>query len=432
MENFTPLRLLDDAKTVLIVDDEDINRDLLGFILEEKYDLLYASNGREALDILDENSEVVSLILLDVMMPVMNGVEFLKIIKDNEKYKRIPVIVLTSEKQFEIDTLKIGAQDFITKPFDIPEVIIARINRVIELAESTSIIQVTEFDRLTKLINSEYFYEYCNRYDKHHPEVETDCICLNIVAFKIFNELYGRTLGDQLLHDLAIIVRHYVREVGGVATRKNNDQFFLYIPHQLDHKALLNHFMKELSLTKEYKSVNLRLGFYQKSDKTLDILSRFDMARFACDAIKKNYNVFINEYTDEMHQKVLLNERLVGEIDDAIKNEEFLVYFQPKYSITGDKPRLTSAEALVRWRHHELGMISPGVFIPLFENNGLITKLDKYVWKHTSMYLNKWKHEYKKIVPISVNVSRIDLFDPHLIDNLNDIVKDHGLNHGDL
>ncbi|MBO6215796.1 MAG: response regulator, partial [Lachnospiraceae bacterium] len=143
-------------RTILIVDDESINREILGFIVSHEYDVLYAENGKEALNLIHNDSFSISLILLDLLMPEMDGYEVLKILSKEDRYNHIPVIVLTSEKQAEVKSLELGAVDFITKPYDTPEVIMARISRSIELAESMQIIQATERDYLTGLFTRDY------------------------------------------------------------------------------------------------------------------------------------------------------------------------------------------------------------------------------------------------------------------------------------
>ncbi|MBQ1507459.1 MAG: response regulator, partial [Ruminococcus sp.] len=107
-------------RSVLIVEDEFINREILGSILSGEYEVAKASNGQEALDILGDNNNKISLVLLDLLMPVMDGFTFLSLVKSDPKLKRIPVIVMTSEKDAEVRSIRLGAADFITKPYDMP------------------------------------------------------------------------------------------------------------------------------------------------------------------------------------------------------------------------------------------------------------------------------------------------------------------------
>ena len=138
-------------KTVLIVDDEEINRQILGNIIESEYKVLFAKDGKEALEIIHNRGISISLVLLDILMPQLSGFDVLNQMKDEKLITDIPVIVLTSEKDSEIESLKLGAADFLTKPYDSPEVILARVRHSIKLFENSKIIHATEFDKLTLL-----------------------------------------------------------------------------------------------------------------------------------------------------------------------------------------------------------------------------------------------------------------------------------------
>ena len=133
-----------------------------------------------------------------------------------------------------------------------------------------------------------------------------------------------------------------------------------------------------------------------------------------------------------MYKKETFAERLVSDFDEAIREKQFIIHYQPKFDVTGDTPYLASAEALVRWKHPELGMISLGLFIPFFEENGLILRLDRYVWQEVSKQIACWKKKYGFSVPVSVNVSRIDIMNPGLVDEIEGIVEEAGITPSDL
>ena len=118
---------------------------------------------------------------------------------------------------------------------------------------------------------------------------------------------------------------------------------------------------------------------------------------------------------------------MINDFNKAISERQFVVYYQPKYNITKDEPYLSSAEALIRWIHPELGFISPGEFIPLFEERGLITTLDQYVWKEVANQIKTWENKYHKIIPVSVNVSRVDTANVYLADVMLQIVNEAGI-----
>ncbi|MBP5177488.1 MAG: EAL domain-containing protein [Clostridia bacterium] len=128
----------------------------------------------------------------------------------------------------------------------------------------------------------------------------------------------------------------------------------------------------------------------------------------------------------------MFEEQLVDDFKRALKENQFEVYYQPKFNIQKSEPYLVSCEALIRWNHKTLGMVSPGVFIPLFENNGLIQELDNYVWERAAKQIVDWKERFHKTIPVSVNVSRIDIHDPQLIAKFKNIVGSNDLDNRDI
>jgi EAL domain-containing protein (putative c-di-GMP-specific phosphodiesterase class I) len=137
-------------------------------------------------------------------------------------------------------------------------------------------------------------------------------------------------------------------------------------------------------------------------------------------------------YDDELRRRDMLNQSLQSELGRALEEHALEVYYQPKYDIRSETPRLSSAEALVRWRHPELGMISPGDFVPLFERSGQIAAVDRYVWAEVARQIAEWRDRLGVTLPVSVNLSRVDVFDPDLFGVLDGIVAQHGLDRGDL
>lgn len=133
-----------------------------------------------------------------------------------------------------------------------------------------------------------------------------------------------------------------------------------------------------------------------------------------------------------LHESEIFAEQLIEDFSAAIREKQFQVYFQPKFNIRPEEPVLSSAEALVRWKHPELGMVSPGTFIPLFEKNGLIQELDEYVWRTAAAQVRAWKERLGISVPVSVNVSRIDMYDPFFVKKMDQIVKENSLEYREL
>ncbi len=417
----------DGKRQILVVDDEQINREILGFMLQDEYDVLYAADGEEALEMIRSHVHTLSLVLLDLMMPKLDGFHLMDILRSDDELKHIPYIVLTSEKSAEVNSLKNGASDFIAKPFDQPEVIQARIQRTIELAEDKDIIQSTERDPLTSLFNREFFYRYVEQYDLHHPDADMDALSLDINHFHMINELYGWDFGDEVLSNIGNKVRELMAERGGIAGRIDADMFLVYFPSGADYEKLQEELCKDLLAGKKSNKVKLRLGVYPNVDRTVKIERRFDRAKQAADTIRDSYTRFVAYYDASLLQKELRNERLIESLDTAIAERQFKIYYQPKYDITEEEPRLRSAEALIRWQHPEFGMVSPGVFIPLFEEKGLIQKVDRFVWEEAARQMAAWRDKYGIEIPVSVNVSRIDVYAPDFVDNFKALVARYGL-----
>ena len=418
-------------KLVLVVDDQEINRDSLEIILEDDYEIIYAENGKEAIDQMRGHANELSLVLLDLMMPVMNGFEVMEIVREDEQLKHIPIIVLTAEKSAELRALQMGAADFITKPFDMSEVILARVGRIIELSEGRQLISAAEHDRLTMLYSRNFFFEYANRLYHYHPELHLDAIVMNIEQFHTINALNGRDFGDDVLRLIGNEIRAFLGETQGIASRIEADRFDIYCLHQTDYRALLNRFQEKVSSLSRSTSIHLRMGVKPWREGVEPILL-FDRARTACNMVRGDYQNPLMIYDEDMRMRELLNSRLLNDLRPAVEERQFQVYYQPKYNIQVDPPRLSSAEALIRWKHPDLGMISPGSFVPLFEGNGLIGVVDNFVWQEAAKQIARWKEKYSFTLPVSVNLSRSDVFDPTLPDRLDRLILDNGLSYKDL
>ena len=414
-------------RQILIVDDEQVNRELLGYIAASHFDVLYASDGVSALKLMEENAHTLSLVLLDLNMPEMDGFQVMSKMMENEALKNLPVLVMTSEEDAEIDCLKLGAADFIAKPFRAPEVVIARMQRTIELYEDRTTIEATERDDLTGLFTRDYFFNYTAQYDMYHPDAKMDAISVNINNFHLINELYGREAGDNVLHHMGMYLLDLRDKTGATIARIEADQFLIYIS-----SGVVNYEEISEDIDKHFDTfpdihVRVRSGIYRDVDKSIEMERRFDRAMQAANTIKDDYKVNIAYYDESIHQKRLFDMQLIDEFDEALEQGQFQLYFQPKYNIEGETPFLTSAETLIRWAHPVRGMISPGVFIPLFESNGLITKLDFWIWKKAIQCIADWKKKYNKDITLSINISRVDLYNHNLVSYLEDNLEEYGV-----
>ena len=274
-------------KAVLIVDDIEMNRDILGDLLEEDYDIFYAADGVETLEVLRSHKEEIDLVLLDLIMPNMSGREVIAEMQVDEDLMSIPVIILTVDQEAELDCLRIGAMDFIPKPYPDIEIVKARIAKCIELSEDRDLIRHTERDKLTGLLNRDYFFRYVSRLDHIYKDTTLDAVVCDVNRFYAINQQYGRQFGDRLLSAIGAALRKLARQTGGIGCRQGSDTFLLYCPHQQDYASLLRQFTADVFADKEMADrVSLRFGVFVNAKREPDPEERFARASAAAERIK--------------------------------------------------------------------------------------------------------------------------------------------------
>lgn len=392
-------------RTVLIIEDNDINREILKSILENNYNVLEATNGQEGLDVLKNNSEKIELILLDIQMPVMDGFEFLKLTRNDEIYKQIPVIVTTSDSSEEENALASGASDFVHKPYS-PNVILRRVEALIRLKESINALYGTRLDQVTGLYNRSFFNYVSDKLLVNEQVGNLSYILLNIRDFSFINTAYGEQDADKLLSIIGDVLKKYDNRVI-LMSRYGGDSFAFVIKAETHSNKTIKEVEKAIIEASNIPNLRLRFAVYENVDKTIStvsILNRLFQTIFNPKLNIAEDIVFFDEEILKAEQK---RQDIFGSMEESLANGDFKVYFQPKHS--AQTRELIGAEALVRWVHPKLGFISPGDFIPLFEEHGFITKLDVYIFEKTCEFLDNLRKKGLKQIPISINLSRRDL-----------------------
>ena len=294
-----------------------------------------------------------------------------------------------------------------------------------------ALISATETDALTGLYNRDYFFQYANRIFRDSPGTPMDAVVLNIEQFHMINALNGREFGDRILRVLGSELHLIAGEADGIGGHFGADRFDLYCRSGLDYSAVYARLQGKLDALMPKVNVRVRMGVAPWQTK-LEPVQQFDRARTACSMARGNYREHLIVFDESVRERELLDHRLLNDLRRALDNYEFEVYYQPKFDIRADPPRLVSAEALVRWRHPQLGLLPPGDFIPLLERNGKIGELDRYVWAQTARQIARWRLQYGVTLPISVNLSRVDVFDPALEETLDGIIRENGLERDTL
>ena len=413
-------------RTILIVEDNEINRMMLSELLSSEYMVLEAENGQQALDVLERKKDEISVILLDITMPVMDGYTFLSIAKEDPSLASIPVIVTTQSdsEADEVAALSHGATDYVAKPYK-PQIILHRVASIIHLRETAAMINQFQYDRLTGLYSKEFFYQRVRETLRQNSGQNYYLICSDIVNFKLINDVFGVAAGDRLLCGIADMYRRYVGE-GGICGHLDADRFACLL--EFDDVFTEQMFIsanEEINRLQNAKNVAVKWGIYSVGNQNVTVEQMCDRALLAARSIKEQYGVYYAAYDDKLRDELLRQQAIIDSMETALKEGQFLVYLQPKYRIWDET--LAGAEALVRWKHPEWGFQSPAEFIPLFEKNGFITKLDQFVWDKTCFYLRKWDEEGYPPIPVSVNVSRADIYHADIADIMMRTVTKYGL-----
>ena len=298
-------------------------------------------------------------------------------------------------------------------------------------AEGSQIISEAERDPLTNLYNWNFFLVYANRISREQPNKHMDAVVMNIDRFHSVNALHGREFGDGVLRELGGEIHGFLDETEGIASRFESDRFDIYCLHREDWQDQFERFQGHLDKLYHNAGIHLRMGV-QPWQEGIDPVLQFDRARTACNKLRGNYRRQVVIYDAAMGQREERDQLLLNDFGHALENREFEVYYQPKYDVQSESPTLISAEALVRWRHPELGLIPPAEFIPLLERSGQISQLDNYVWAEAARQVAAWRERHNKALPVSVNLSRVDVFDPNLPNILDGLVEQNGLSPKDL
>lgn len=250
-------------------------------------------------------------------------------------------------------------------------------------------------------------------------------IQFDIRKFKIINDLYGEKFGDEVLDFIIKQLKEICHpeqffinlhsDVFMVVTEYDKEEELIELIHQLDDRV------------SSFKNVKLQMsyGVYTVEDKEMELRQMSDRAAMTRKAAKNNVLTNVLFYKEQF-KEVLYNRKFIEEnTQAAIMERQFMMYLQPKYSITHNK--IIGAEALVRWRHPERGMIYPNQFIPVIEENGFIKKVDYYIWQEACRFIKKCQQAGITPCPVSVNVSRIHLQDNECIQVLSDLIKQNGI-----
>ena len=428
-----------DHSFILVADDEYINRSLLKHIFTPDYRVLEAADGLAVLECLDAHPGRISAVLLDLRMPRLDGFGVLEAMSRRPELSSIPVLVITASTQ-EADqdrALDLGAVDVITKPF-MAKSVRRRVDNLLErLAASTAaeeqkwqvqLVRASEIDSKTGLWNKQTFCRETAKLLAAHPDTDYVIARWDIDSFKMYNDSFGIAQGDRLLREVGRLSLVWRRQAPGMMTvgHFDADHFVsCWERSQLDEEKLYRVTCEEFARAFPNYSFTLRFGFYGVEEAGLDVGLMCDRALLALRSVKNSYSRHWAWYEDSMRQRVVQEQEITRDMKQALAQGQFVAWYQPQYNY--DSGCLIGAEALARWEHPSRGLIPPDQFIPVFEKNGFIFELDRYIWEQTCRQLRQWLDQGLRVYPVSVNVSRRDLYYPRLVEVFLDLVKKYGI-----
>lgn len=292
-----------------------------------------------------------------------------------------------------------------------------------DIEKQAKLVNMSEYDELTGLYNRKGFTRKVEEIlEQNKEEViagEYALGCFDVLRFKAINDLFGITEGDKVLAHIAEVLSKTMKE-NDVICHPGSDRFIFFTHTSGEElKDLVEKLIYDIADYNLPFEIACNVGLYVTGGTVFSVDSMIDRAVLAQSVIKGSYSLKYNFYTEELRNNMLGEQEIVGMMSGALADRQFVVYYQPQYShSTG---MLLGAEALVRWKHPEKGLISPGIFIPIFEKNGFISRLDLYVFEQVCAFIRKCIDKKLVVVPISTNFSRHDIFMPDFVERLEAI-----------
>nr|WP_279030215.1 EAL domain-containing protein [Bilophila wadsworthia] len=283
-----------------------------------------------------------------------------------------------------------------------------------------------EFDLLTDLYNMHTFYSQAAQAVHAYPERRYSIVRMDIDRFKVINDLYGLKEGDKLLIAIADLLREKMAGTHSVYGRLGGDVFCLCVDYSRERiLALIKELTDRLAdYPLPYKIVpSFGICEVDNIDTPINVLC--DWANLALKTIKGNYLNSYAFYDGKLRERILEEKKIENQMHDALLQGQFVLYLQPKVHIPTS--RIIGSEGLVRWVHPTEGLMPPDRFIPLFEKNGFIIRLDEYIWEQACITLRRWIDHGLTPTPISVNMSRMHIHDPRLREKLLDLMRRYEL-----
>ena len=414
-----------DKKILAVEADEDCRTSLLP-ALSSRYTVLEAEDGDQALKLLEDQGGDFALVLANATRTSPDGRPFPERLKTDPRFASLPVVAISPEagEEEEMAALSHGADGFIPRPCR-TELALCRVAAVMRLCESVALAKQARYDDIADVYSKSYFYQRVRDILLRNPATSYDILCSDIEDFKLINDTIGIVAGDRLLRQVGKLHASLLGD-HGICGRLSADRFACLIEHREDYSDEM--FTQSTARIKSgfgNRNVVLKYGIYRVEDREVPVEQMCDRALLAVQSIKGQYGKHFAFYDDKLRDTLLHRQAITDGMERALASGQFEVYLQPKFRIADGS--LSGAEALVRWNHPEWGLQPPSEFIPLFERNGFITKLDQYVWEQACSLMRRWDLMGFPRIDVSVNVSRTDIRDMDMARVLGGLAERYGL-----
>lgn len=429
-----------------MVDDEPINMSVLQLHLKtEGYrNFVTVSDSKKACDVIC--SERPDVLLLDLNMPEVSGLDILERVRADDEMKQLPVIVLTSSSNpdAKLMALQLGATDFLSKPVDASELALRMRNTLIARAYER---RLMHFDSLTNLPNRLYFSEKVQdlRETGNLAKYPHSLTLINLSRFKSINDTFGNDRGDDLLWAFSQRLCGIFESIGNqeskpgvtqtdclqMLARLGGDRFamLLLLDQSAGTDVVLHEKINAIAGTVEVPFVvdsqniflSVEMGVSILDHETASVETLINEAETAMNQVQKLQGVCYTFFSSEMLSAERKRVKIENSLRTCLVNEELSLLFQPKVCCRTDS--ITGAEALVRWEHPELGMVSPVDFIPVAESSGMIVSIGLWVLKTACAETLNIRMNGHPDFKIAVNVSIRQLYESDFIESVRDVLQ---------
>jgi diguanylate cyclase (GGDEF)-like protein len=432
--------------TVMMVDDEPVTLNVVQAFLEEAgyKNFVTTTQPAEAMSLLRERRPDV--LLLDLMMPKVSGFDILEQVRADESLRFTPVIIVTADGDpaKKLRLLEMGATEILTKPVDSSEL---RLRVRNALAFKAYQDRLTDYDALTALPNRKRFIADVAAALTRAERSRSICALLHVDLdrFKQINDTLGHRIGDALLRAVSARLQTALVDIettnwrrpqdpepGLVLARISGNGFASLLTNLLSVDVASRVARNTLAALagpfpvdgrQLYLTASIGAAFSPNDGADAEtLLKNAEMAMYQ--AKERGRNTF-EFFSEEMNARALERLSLEGQLRRALEREEFVLYYQPKVDVS--VPRIVGAEALLRWKHPDLGMIPPARFIPVAEDTGLIVEIGNWVLRTASQQVRAWAQQGLPAIPVSVNVSGAQVRQRKLLEGVRRALEASGI-----